>query len=365
MKHILTPLALIALLFASCSESAPEETVKSKMTYPETKKQDIVDTLWGQTIADPYRWLEDDNSQETKTWVQSQNKVTQDYLSSISFRKDIETRYSGLIDYEKVGSPYKVGEKYFINKNSGLQNQSVIYVRQGLDGEDQVFLDPNTLSEDGTVTASLIGASDDNKYMAISRSEAGSDWSEIRVMDIETKQETSDILKWIKFGGASWYNDGFFYSRYPEPENGTELSGENTFHQVYYHKIGTDQSEDELIYQNLNAPNMYHWCGVTEDDAYLILYASTGTDGFEVYFKDLSTENSDFQPLFTGFANKSSVVHHVNGRFMVLTDIDAPKYQLVSIDPKNPAKENWEVIIPESNDLLEGASTGGGKLFAT
>lgn len=352
-------------MLAACGE-APKEQVESKMEleYPETRKESVVDTLFGTPVEDPFRWLEDDNSEETKAWVQAQNKVTRGYLDSIPERQEIRDRYESLFNYEKVSSPYRVGEYLFFYKNDGLQDQSVIYKQNGKEGEAEVFIDPNALSEDGTITASLMGASGDNMYMAVNRSEAGSDWSQIRVMDVETGEETGDVLKWIKFSGAAWYNDGFFYSRYPAPEEGDELSAANTFHTVYYHKMGTSQEEDELVYKNENAPNMYHWCNVTEDDKYLILYASTGTDGYECYFKDLST-GGDFQPLFTGFANKSSVVDHINGRFMVITDIDAPLYQLVSIDPNNPAKENWETIIPQSESLLEGANTGGGKLFAT
>ena len=356
-----------ALLFASCapkSQEAEQPSTMTKIVYPETAKVVVVDSLWGKTIEDPYRWLEDDMADDTKKWVKAQNKVTRSFLDSIPFKKDIAERYENILDYEKVGSPYKVGENYFINKNSGLQNQSVIYVQNGEEGEQEVFLDPNTLSEDGTVTASLIGASDDHQFMAVSRSEAGSDWSEIRVMNIAEKSETGDVLKWIKFGGAAWYKDGFFYSRYPAPEEGDELSAENTFHQVFYHKLGQDQSEDELIYQNLDAPNMYHWTSVTEDNKFLVLYASTGTDGYEVYFKDLEKGGS-FQALFTGFENKSSIVDFVNGRFLVQTDIDAPKYRLVSIDPNNTSKDNWIEILKETEDLLESVSTAGGKMFAS
>lgn len=356
-----------ALLLAACAPTAPESeqpTTKKKMVYPVTAKEAVQDTLWGTVIKDPYRWLEDDMAENTKKWVQAQNKVTRSVLDEIPFKKDIAARYESILDYEKVGSPYKVGDNYFINKNSGLQNQSVIYIQKGDGGEQEVFLDPNTLSEDGTVTASLMGATDDNKFIAVSRSEAGSDWSEIRVMNIDTKEENGDVLKWVKFGGASWYKDGFFYSRYPAPKEGNELSGENTFHQVYYHKLGDDQSEDELIYQNLDAPNMYHWTSVTEDNKFHVLYASTGTDGYEVYFRDLEN-GTDFQPLFTGFKNKSSIVDFVNGRFLVQTDIDAPKYRLVSIDPNNIDQENWIEVLPESEDLLESVSTAGGKMFAS
>jgi len=336
-----------------------------KVTYPETRKDAVSDTLWGTVVEDPYRWLEDDNAPEVKDWVQAQNKATRSFLDSIPYRDAIRDRYEQLFNYEKVSSPFRVGTNYFISKNDGLQNQSVIYIRRGKDAEETVFLDPNTLSEDGTVTAGLMGASDDDKFMAITRNEAGSDWGEIRVMDIESGQETGDVLKWVKFSGAAWHKDGFFYSRYPEPTEGDELSAANTFHKVYYHTLGTDQSEDELIYMNEKAPNMYHWSNTTEDDKYLILYASTGTDGYEVYYMDLENRAAGFTALFTGFENKSSVVEHIDGRFVVQTDIGASKYRLVSIDPANPDQANWVEILPETEHLLESVSNAGGKFFAT
>ena len=361
----LLPFAALAII--GCGEAAPDSNKPAAVMidYPETRKEEVVDTLFGTPVSDPYRWLEDDNAPETMAWVQAQNKVTRAYLDSIPYRQEIRDRYEEIFDYEKVSSPYKVGDNYFIYKNDGLQNQSVIYKRKGRDGEDVVFIDPNALSEDGTVTASLMGASEDDRYIAVNRSEAGSDWSQIRVMDVETGEETGDILRWIKFSGAAWFKDGFFYSRYPEPQEGDELSAANTFHRVYYHKLGTPQEEDKLIYTNDDAPNMYHWCSTTEDKKYLILYASTGTDGYECYFADLSEEAVEFKPLFTGFANKSSVVDHIDGRFLVQTDIGAPNYRLVSIDPMNPSEENWVEVIPETENLLESANTGGGKLFAT
>jgi len=336
-----------------------------KVTYPETRKDAVSDTLWGTVVEDPYRWLEDDNAPEVKDWVQAQNKATRSFLDSIPYRDAIRDRYEQLFNYEKVSSPFRVGTNYFISKNDGLQNQSVIYIRRGKDAEETVFLDPNTLSEDGTVTAGLMGASDDDKFMAITRNEAGSDWGEIRVMDIESGQETGDVLKWVKFSGAAWHKDGFFYSRYPEPTEGDELSAANTFHKVYYHTLGTDQSEDELIYMNEKAPNMYHWSNTTEDDKYLILYASTGTDGYEVYYMDLENRAAGFTALFAGFENKSSVVEHIDGRFVVQTDIGASKYRLVSIDPANPDQANWVEILPETEHLLESVSNAGGKFFAT
>ncbi len=364
MKRIIFTLP-VALIFFACNED--DQTSKSRMTlnYPESRLSEVVDTLWAQAVPDPYRWLEDDNDPEVVQWVKAQNKVTRSFLDDIPFRNQIRDRYEALYNYEKVGQPYKVGDRYFIYRNDGLQNQSVIYVRNGRNGDDEVFIDPNQLSDDGTVTVSLMGASEDHKYIAITRNEAGSDWGQIRVINIETGDETGDVLKWVKFSGASWYKDGFFYSRYPEPKEGGELSAENTFHRVFYHKLGTPQEEDELIYSNDKAPNMYHWANTTEDKRYLILYASTGTDGYECMYLDLNDRMAGFTKLFSGFENKSSVIDHHKGRFLVTTDIDAPKYRLVSIDPKNPAKSAWKEIISEGEHLLEGVETAGGKLFAS
>ena len=359
---------LAGILLGSCQSNPVEDKAQltkyevMKVNYPKTKTVDQIDDYHGTKVRDEYRWLEDDNSEETKAWVKEENKVTQAYLEKIPFRDAIAKRYEELWNFPKLSSPFKVGENYFFTKNDGLQNQSVIYVQKGLDGTPEVFLDPNKMSKDGTAAISLIGFSDDDKYAAYSRSDAGSDWSEIHVMDIESKKETGDVLKWVKFSGAAWHKDGFFYSRYPAPKEGEALSGNNMHHNVFYHKLGDDQSKDKLIYEDPKNPGMYHNVTVTEDGKYLLLYAAPGTDGYAVYYKDLEN-GGDFVELFKGYSNKSSVVHHVDGRFLVRTDIGAPKYRLVSVDPKNPAPENWKEIIPESDHFLQGVNTGAGKLF--
>ncbi|RMG80097.1 MAG: S9 family peptidase [Bacteroidetes bacterium] len=332
--------------------------------YPETKTVDQKDTYFGTEIADPYRWLEVDTAKEVEAWVKAQNAVTFDFLSKIPYRKNIRERLEQLLNYPRMSAPFKAGDYYFFYKNNGLQNQSVIYIQKGLDGDPEVFIDPNTLSEDGTTSIGIVGFSEDHKYVAYTRNDAGSDWAQIRVMEIETKKELPDVLEWVKFSGASWWKDGFFYSRYPAPAEGTELSGDNKYHSVYYHKIGTPQSEDRLIYRDDENPDYYHFGSVTEDKKYFILYKQPGTDGFATYYKDLENDG-DFVELFSGFANKSSVVHHRNGKFLVLTDIDAPNYRLIEVDLAHPEKENWRDIIPEGENLLEGVNTGGGKLFAS
>jgi prolyl oligopeptidase len=361
-------ITLAALMLVACGESEKMEEplvdLGPNLAYPETKIVDQSDDYFGTVVKDEYRWLENDTAPDVEQWVKEQNKVTFDYLHQLKGRDRIKARYAELFN-EKISSPGKVGDNYFFYKNSGLQNQSVIYKQAGLDGEPEVFIDPNALSADGTITVNLAGGSDDDKYMAITQSEAGSDWLHIRVMNIESGKETGDTLRWIKFGGVAWHKDGFFYSRYPAPAPGQEFSAANEDHQVFYHKLGDDQSKDELVYRNAENTNLYHWCNVTEDNAYIILYAATGTDGYECYFKDLSTPGWEFKPLFTGFKNKSFVMNYHEGRFLVQTDIGAPKYRVISIDPNNTAKEAWTEVIPEKEHLLENASTGGGKLFAT
>jgi prolyl oligopeptidase len=351
----------------SCSTSETNMTNYPviDVEYPQTKKVEQNDDYHGTMVADPYRWLEIDTAREVMDWVDLQNEVTYGYLNKIPFREAIEKRYTELFNYTKLSSPRKIGAHYLFYKNDGLQDQSVIYIQKGLDGEPEVFIDPNTLSKDGTISISLLGASKDNRYLAISRAEAGSDWNQIRIMDLETGEELKDRVDWVKFSGASWLKDGFFYSRYPAPDEGTEMSNLNLYHSVYFHKLGTDQDEDQLIYEDREHPKMNHNVSVTEDEKYAVLSASPGTDGYATYVKDL-TKNGDFQLLFEGYSNKSGIVHHLgNGQFLVHTDIDAPKYRLIQVDANNPSKENWKEIIPESEHLLEGVNTGGGKLFAT
>jgi prolyl oligopeptidase len=349
-------------LLASCQPGEKDNAMK--LTYPETKTVDQVDNYFGTDISDPYRWLEIDTAAEVEAWVKQQNEVTFGYLEKIPFRQAIRDRYEDLFNYPKLSSPFKAGDYYFFFKNDGLQNQSVIYYQKDLDGEPQVFIDPNELSKEGTVAIDLVGFSNDDKYVAYSRNEAGSDWQELHVVEIATKTELPDVLKWVKFSGASWWKDGFFYSRYPEPAKGMELSGDNKNHAVYYHKLGDPQEKDRLIYRDEKNPDIYHFGSVTEDEKYFILYKQPGTDGFATYFKDLA-KDGPFVELFGGYENKSAVVQHTDGKFLVLTNIDAPNYRLIAVDPKFPGQDNWRDVIPQSGNYLESVSTGGKKLFAS
>ncbi|MBK8613072.1 MAG: S9 family peptidase [Flavobacteriales bacterium] len=369
------PLVAAVVLLAACgTPTEPTETkTVEKITYPETRKDSTAgDTLHGTFLADPYRWLENDTSEETAAWVKAQNAVTQDYLSKIPYRKDLAKRYEELYNFPKVGAPFKVGDLYFVDKNTGLQNQFVHYVRKGLDGEDRVFLDPNAIDPAGTTTFSLMGASNDDRYMAVGVQKAGSDWQDITVWDLSTMKELPDVLKWAKFSGVAWYKDGFFYSRYPEPKKGTELSAASKFQKVYYHKIGDAQAKDMLVWEDTKNGDLYVGAGVTEGEEFATLYVSTGTDGFEMYYHDLRkggipTPSTKWTALQQGFEHKTSIIDFVpaSGKFLVMTEVDAPNYRLVEVDPANPAKENWKDIIPQKKELLESVSTGGGNLFAS
>ena len=371
MKNVALPLLLLlstsAIIFQNCMQNPPSkntENPKISVKYNPTRADSTaIDDYHGTKVADPFRWLEADTSAETGAWVKSQNGVTQDYLSKIPYREAIKKRYAELFDFPKVSSPMAAGDYYFFYKNDGLQNQAVIYRQKGNDGQPEVFIDPNKMSEKGTTSINLLGFSKNKKYVAYSQSAAGSDWQEIRVREVATNVELPDVLRWVKFSGAAWKGDGFFYSRFPEPKKGSELSGANSFHAVYFHKLGDDQSLDQLIYENKKQPKIYHSAQTSEDERWLWLTAATGTDGFETYFKDLDQPGNRFTPIFTGFTNKTSPIAAVGGKFLMLTDVGAPKYRVVEIDPAAPDQANWKTVIAERTDLLQSASTGGGKLF--
>ncbi|MEO0733207.1 MAG: S9 family peptidase, partial [Bacteroidota bacterium] len=336
------------------------------VSYPPTKHVDRVDDYHGTLVTDPYRWLEDDNATDTKAWVQAQNAVTFGYLEKIPFRQAFVDRLTELVDYPRIGAPTKVGDYYIWSKNNGLQNQSVYYYKHGTDGEERVFIDPNVLNTAGTTSIGLLGADKGNRYMAYRRSDAGSDWGKIYVRDLATNEDLADEIEWVKFTSAGWYGDGFFYSRYPAPEAGAELSGKNLHHSVYYHRLGTPQSEDQLIYADSTRPTWYHYGGTTEEEDYFVLYAAPGTDGYAVHYFPLDGEHLPAGkpvPLFPEPVQKSSVVHSVGKDFWVLTDVAAPNYRLVKINLDRPASAHWTDVIPQSDHLLQSVTTGGGYLF--
>ena len=338
----------------------------AQLKYPESKKTDSVDDYHGKKIQDPYRWLEDDNSEQTKAWVISQNKTTQHYLSTIPYRQQVKKRLEELWNYPRYSSPFKEGAYYYYYKNDGLQNQSILYRQKGLNGEPEMFLDPNKLSEDGTAAVGGLSFSLNSKYAAYTISQSGSDWQVGYVIEVTTNTRLEEKMDWLKFTGFSWKGDeGFYYTRYPEPQKGQQLKGKNILPQVYYHKIGTTQAQDVLVFQDKEHPQRFAGVGLTEDERFLILSTSEGTSGAEVWYKDLGNPNqADFKLLIPGFKTEPNVVDNINGNLLVLTNDCAPNYKLVLVNPSNPSAENWKNIIPEKKEVLQFVSTGGGYLFA-
>lgn len=363
MLKKISPILLVSTLVA-CSTSE-KETESATVNYPTTKKVDTVDTYFDTKIADPYRWLEDDRSTETEAWVKEQNGVTFNYLSTIPFRNKIKERLTQIWNFEKRSAPFKKGSKYFFYKNDGIQNQSVLYVQEGLNGTPKVLLDPNALAADGTVSLGGLSISKDGKYLGYSINRAGSDWSEIYVMEIESGKKLNDEIKWVKFSDIAWKGDGFYYSAYDAPKGGSELSNKNEFHKVFYHKLGDVQSKDELIYEDKEHPLRNFSAAITEDKNLLLLYGSESTSGTTLAVKDLRKPNSPFVWLVKNFENNYGVVHNEGNKLYVITDKGAPKYQLLEIDiAGKPDYENWKKIIPESGDLLESVSLCNGKFVA-
>ena len=338
----------------------------SQINYPDTKKVDQQDDYFGTIVKDPYRWLENDNSEETKEWVEQENKVTQEYLSKIPFRNDVRNRLEQMWNYAKYSSPFREGEYYYFYKNDGLQNQAVLYRQKGLDATPEVFIDPNVMSKDGTAAIGTPSFSKNKKYAVYLEAQAGSDWQEAHVMNVADKSNLKDEVKFIKFSGTSWKgDDGFFYSRYPIPDEKNKLTTQNQYHKVYYHKLGTPQSEDKLIYEDKDHPLRTIGARLTEDERFLLLNKSEGTSGDELWVKDMNIKSADndFILLIKGFDTESNFIDNDGDKLLVRTNADAPNYKVVLIDPKNPAKENWKTIIPERKELLEGVSTAGGKLL--
>jgi prolyl oligopeptidase len=362
MKKVLIPILAIGVCFSALAAAGAGDG-KKPIVYPQTKKVDVVDDYHGTRVADPYRWLEDDNAPEVKAWVEEQNRVTFSYLNGIPCRPEIARRLEELFNYPRYSAPFRVGDYYFFSKNEGLQNQSVIYFQKGLDGAPQVFIDPNALSADGTVRVGLLGESQDNRYMAVTRSEAGSDWEEIRVLEIASRRELADRLRWVKFSGAAWSGDGFYYSRYDEPKAGEALKAKNENQKVYYHKLGDPQEKDGLVFADPAHPLRYYGAYVSEDKRFLFLSISEGTHGSELHFRDLTVPGDPFHLLCPGFEFDYQPVDNIGSRFLVHTNCDAPNYRVVAIDGGKPGKENWEIVIPEKAEVLVGVGAAGGKLF--
>jgi prolyl oligopeptidase len=358
MKKTAT-LLFAATAFVACKNEATPELDMS-VTYPETKKVDTVDTYFGEQIADPYRWLEDDRSAETEAWVKAQNEVTFGYLEKIPFRKQLKERMEKLWNYEKISAPFKEGNYTYFYKNNGLQNQSVLY-RKDQNGKEEIFLDPNTFSKDGTTSLGGINFSKDGSLVAYAISEGGSDWRKVIVLKADTKEIIGDTIVDVKFSGLSWYkNEGFYYSSYDKPE-GSELSAKTDQHKLYFHKLGTAQKEDKVIF-GLNEKRRYVGGYVTDDENYLIISASNSTSGNELYYKDLA-KNGPIVNLVNNFNNDHDVLDNEGTKFYLVTNYNAPNKKVVTFDLNNPKMENWVDFIPETENVLS-PTTGGGYIFA-
>jgi len=336
-------------------------------SYPTTRKVEQVDNYHGTPVSDPYRWLEDDNSPETAKWVEAQNRVTFDYLEKIPFRGQLKQRLEQLYNYPKFGSPSRKGEYYLFSKNDGLQNQNVLYIQKGLSGTPEVLLDPNRWSTDGTVRLSAFALSKDGKYAAIGVSRSGSDWQEYQVMEVSTRRMLADAVKWVKVSSPAWSGNGFFYSRYPEPKKGYELSTRNEDHQVWYHRVGSAQSEDQLVYSDPTNPQRFHLIQTTEDEHFAILTISDrgkGKKGNSILYRDLAKGEKQFHPIVAEIGDDSySVVDNIGEKFLVETNHRAPNGRVVLFDPAKPGE--WQEVLPEKPEPLESVTTAGGKLFAT
>ncbi len=354
MKKTTLLLLIVSTMLTACGSKSP---------YPQTKKVDVVDDYFGTQVADPYRWLEDDRSDETKAWVKEQNKVTDAYLAQIPFRKALLERLSNLSNYEKVGAPFKRHGKYYFYKNDGLQNQDVLYVQDTLDGEAKVFLDPNKLSTDGTVALTGISFSKDGKYTAYTISRSGSDWTEIYVMDTATQELLDDHIVWAKFTGADWCGDGFYYSAYDAPTQGAEYSSKNENHRIYYHKLGTKQEEDQLVFENKDEPLRFYSASVSEDETILFIYESGAGRGNALFMKDLTQKDSPIQKLATNFDYTYYPIDVIDNQIYILTNYQAPNYRIMVADVKQANLEHWKELIPNSEAVIADVSIIDHKLF--
>ena len=355
--------ASIALLASSLAAQQP-------ITYPTTRKVDHVDTYHGVKVEDPYRWLEDDNSAETLAWVEAQNKVTFSYLEGIPYRRAMSARLRALNDYERYSAPSRKAQYVFFRKNDGLQDQSVLYVQKGFDSTPQVLIDPNTWgTKTRPVPLTTFSPSKDAKYAVYGKSPSGSDWQEYRVMELASKKTLDDTLQWVKVSAVAWAGDGFFYSRYPTPDQTSAKAGINENHQVFFHKVGTPQSQDQLVYADAAHPQRFHNVDTTEDERFAILYVSErgkGKDGNALFVRDLAAGEREFRPLIPNITDDSfNVVDNVGDKLLVATNKGAPNTKVVLIDPRQPAEANWKLVLRERPEPLENIGTAGGKLFAT
>lgn len=339
------------------------QLIAQSISYPATRKVEQTDNYFGTKIDDPYRWLEDDRSSETADWVQQENTVTNNYLAKIPYRNDIKKRMTELWNFQKSSVPFRGGDAYYVYTNNGLQNQFVLQRMASLEAKSSTFLDPNTFSSDGTVNIGSVEVSGDGKFLAYSLSSAGSDWSEILIKNSETGKILNDTIRWVKFSGIAWKADGFYYSGYDAPKPGEELKGKNEFHKVFYHKLGTSQAQDQLIFEDKEHPLRNFSASVTADERFLIISGSEGTSGNNLLVKDLNNSAAGFTTFVDDFKNDLYVIDSDGEHLLVHTNRGAANYQLIRLNAVNP-KEAWQAIIPEKAEVLQEVKTGKGFIIA-
>jgi prolyl oligopeptidase len=361
MRHATLAAALAAAFVSLAAAPAAAQSCAATgtaLSYPVAKKVDQTDNYHGTAVADPYRWLEDANSAETKAWVDAENKVTQSYLAQIPQREAIRQRLTELWNYERYSVPYKEGGRYFFSRNNGLQNQSVLYTMKSLKDSPRLLLDPNTLAADGTVALAGMAVSPDGKLLAYSTAASGSDWNEIRVRDVDTGKDLEDHIEWVKFSSTAWTHDGkgFFYSRYDAPKEATKLADVNYFQKLYFHKLGTPQSADVLVYDRPDEKEWGFGGNTTDDGRYLLITATKGTaHKYRVFYKDLSRPDSKVMPLIDNFDAAYDFIDNVGSVFYFATDRNAPRKRIVAIDVNKPQEANWTTVLPESGQTLMSA----------
>lgn len=359
MKKPFLAIAALALMLMNCTRNAEQIP---QVNYPISQKVDTVDTYFGHEVRDPYRWLEDDRSAETGQWVKEQNDVTFGFLANIPYREQVQKRLEELYNYERLGAPFREGDYYYFYKNDGLQNHSVLYRKKTLDGDAEVFLDPNTFSEDATTGLAGIYFTKDGSLATYLITEGGSDWRKAIVIRTADKTVVEDTLRDIKFSGIAWKgNEGFYYSSYDKPE-GSELSARTQHHKLYYHKLGTPQSQDKLVFGGEQTPRRYISAYLTEDERFLVVTAATSTTGNELYVQDLNDRNGKLVPVVSNFDNEHYVLANDGERLLIHTNLNAPNNRIVEVNFRNPAPSNWRDVIPETEHVMN-ASKGGGKLF--
>lgn len=359
-------IVLTVLTTAACQHQHPIEPAEaiSLLPYPDSQKDDVLDRHFGHEVPDPYRWLENDTAAETKAWIAEQNGVTNNYLTQIPYRSLINERLEKLWNYEKYSAPFREGDYTYFYKNDGLQNQSILYRYRGNDGEAEVFLDPNTFSEDGTTSLAGIAFSKDGSLMAYQLSEGGSDWRKVVVIRAEDKTAVGDTLIDVKFSGLAWRgNEGFYYSSYDKPREGSALAGITDHHKLYFHRLNTPQKEDELVFGGERIPRRYIDAYLTDDERFLVISAANTTTGGELYIQDLSLPNSRIVNIVDNFEKNHDVIDNAGDKLFIYTNLNAPNGRVVTVDVNSPGTENWVDFIPENENVLS-PSTGGGRIFA-